>query len=112
MLIRVRTNIGIWRVDGLDAATATPASVLAGIASSRPHVEYEAPLCSDPGCGAPLDEARTLAEQGLGHGGMIHARVNPETCAEEASGAAWVVVCAVQADLLLLAPLLRWLDRR
>lgn len=88
MLIRVRTNIGIWRVDGLDAATATPASVLAGIASSRPHVEYEAPLCSDPGCGAPLDEARTLAEQGLGHGGMIHARVNPETCAEEASGAA------------------------
>ena len=26
--------------------------------------------------------------------------------------AAWVVVCAVQADLLLLAPLLRWLDRR
>jgi nuclear protein localization family protein 4 len=40
MIIRVRTNIGVWRVDNLEAS-ATTQDVLDGIAATRPHVVYE-----------------------------------------------------------------------
>ena len=48
MLVRVRTNVGIWRVDGLDPSTATTLSILNGIQIERPVVEYNAPLSFDP----------------------------------------------------------------
>ncbi|KAL7531492.1 hypothetical protein ACHAXR_004076 [Thalassiosira sp. AJA248-18] len=82
MIIRVRTNIGVWRVEGIDASTATTADVLAGIAKTRPHVVYEKSLSSDPRCDCPLDDAKPLSSQGLGHGSMIHCRVDASTCAE------------------------------
>ena len=82
MIVRVRTNVGVWRVEGLDAESATTADVLSGIASTRPHVAYETPLSSDPRCGSPLDPAVPLGRQGVGHGSMVHCRVDPGTCAE------------------------------
>lgn len=82
MLIRVRTNVGLWRVDGLDSATATVSDILDGIAKSRPHVVYEKPLSKDPGCTQQLDTTSTLSEQGCQHGSMIYCRVDPETCVD------------------------------
>ena len=82
MIIRVQTNIGIWRVDDLDAATATAEDVLSGIAKTRPHVVYEKPLSKDPRCEQVLDATQSLSSQGLGHGSMIHCRVDASTCAE------------------------------
>ena len=81
MIIRVRTNIGIWRVVDLDVS-ATVADILAGISLTRPHVVYEKPLSSDPRCDCPLDPAMTLSSLGLRHGSMVHCRVDPSTCAE------------------------------
>eukprot|EP00571_Detonula_confervacea_P008544 CAMPEP_0172315746 /NCGR_PEP_ID=MMETSP1058-20130122/26143_1 /TAXON_ID=83371 /ORGANISM="Detonula confervacea, Strain CCMP 353" /LENGTH=515 /DNA_ID=CAMNT_0013029899 /DNA_START=34 /DNA_END=1581 /DNA_ORIENTATION=+ len=82
MIIRVRTNIGVWRIEDLDASTSTTADILAGIAKTRPHVVYEKALSSDPRCDNPLDSTQPLSSQGLGHGGMIHCRVDASTCAE------------------------------
>lgn len=82
MLLRVRSNQGVWRVDNLDEATATVSDVLEGIAAARPHVQYEKPLSFDPGCRDALDTTKTLAEQNLRHGSMVHCRVDPATCAE------------------------------
>lgn len=82
MLIRVRSNVGVWRVDGLDENTATVSDVISTIASTRPNVEYQTPLSLDPPCKNALDDAKLLSEQGLRHGSMIHCRVDPETCSE------------------------------
>lgn len=91
MLIRVRSNVGIWRVEGLDALTATVSDVLEGIAIHRPQVVYTQPLSLDPACQRHLNATQTLTEQGLQHGDLIHCRVDPETCAD-------VTVTAVAAD--------------
>lgn len=82
MIIRIRTNIGVWRVEDLDASTATTADILAGIAKTRPHVVYEKPLSSDPRCENPLDTSKPLSSQGLGHGSMIHCKVDASSCVE------------------------------
>jgi len=82
MLLRIRTNVGIWRVDGLDDMTATVADVLAGVAATRPHVVYEKPLSFDPPCNEAVDASKTLSEQGLKHGAMVHCRVDASTCVD------------------------------
>ena len=82
MLLRVRSNVGVWRVDGLDEATATVSDVLEGIAATRPHVQYEQPLSFDPACKEHLDTTKTLSEQNLKHGSMVHCRVDASTTAE------------------------------
>ena len=41
MLIRVRTNVGVWRIDGLDESSATIEDIMSGIQKQRPHVEFE-----------------------------------------------------------------------
>jgi len=82
MIIRLRTNIGVWRVEDLDATTSTTADILSGIAKTRPHVIYEKPLSIDPKCDTQLDTTKTLAEQGLGHGSMIYCKVDASSCAE------------------------------
>ena len=41
MLIRVRTNVGVWRVDGLDASTAKVQNVMESIKKVRPYLVYE-----------------------------------------------------------------------
>ena len=76
MLLRVRSNVGVWRIDGLSEATATVQDILDGIAVSRPNVVYEKPLSTDPACSNQLDTIQTLAEQGLRHGAMVHCRVD------------------------------------
>lgn len=83
MLIRVRTNAGLWRVPDL-TATSTVSDLLAAISATRPMVEYTTPLCSDPGCKSPLgeDSSKTLGELGLGNGFMVYCGVVAETCAE------------------------------
>ena len=83
MLIRVRSNVGVWRVDGLDDRTATVDSILQGIAQTRPDVVYQTPLSSDPACQRALCTTTTLTAQGLGHGAMVHCRVDPATCADQ-----------------------------
>lgn len=82
MLIRVRSNVGVWRVDNLEPTTATVSDVLDGIAITRPHVQYEQPLSLDPACKTKIDTTKTLNEQGLRHGSMIYCRVDPTTCAD------------------------------
>mmetsp|Transcript_26578 Transcript_26578/g.37438 ORF Transcript_26578/g.37438 Transcript_26578/m.37438 type:complete len:499 (-) Transcript_26578:173-1669(-) len=83
MLIRIRSNVGVWRVDGLNDSTATLQDVLQGIAQTRPNVVYTKSLCTDPACTQELThEGGTLQEQGLHHGSMIHCRVDASTCVE------------------------------
>jgi len=81
MIIRVRSNVGVWRVEGLDQATSTGETILVEIAKTRPHVSYEKPLSRDPACQQPLDLGMSLMSQSLKHGSMIHCRVDPSTCA-------------------------------
>lgn len=85
MLVRVRSNVGVWRVDSLDEATATVANVQEVIAISRPHVVYQSPFSRDPACHDHLDESKPLIQQGFGHGDMIYCRVDPSSCAEASS---------------------------
>ena len=66
-------------MDGLDEATATLHDVRAKIATTRPNVQYETPMCSDPGCKASLDTESALSSQGFRHGAMIHCRVDAST---------------------------------
>mmetsp|Transcript_9255 Transcript_9255/g.22996 ORF Transcript_9255/g.22996 Transcript_9255/m.22996 type:complete len:468 (-) Transcript_9255:72-1475(-) len=81
MIIRVRSNVGVWRVEGLDEATSTGETILAKIAKTRPHVSYEKALSRDPACQQPLDLSAPLKSQNLRHGSMIHCRVDASTCA-------------------------------
>ena len=89
MLIRVRTNAGLWRIPDL-TSTSTVSDLLSAIAATRPMVEYTTQLCSDPGCKSPLDETKTktLEELGLANGSMIYCGVVAETCAEAGPPAA------------------------
>jgi len=82
MILRVRSNVGVWRVelpaDEGSSSSCTPADVYNKIKESRPHVVYEQPLSRDPACREPLDETASLASQGLGqNGAMVHCRVDP-----------------------------------
>jgi nuclear protein localization family protein 4 len=85
MLLRIRNNVGVWRVDQLDDRTATVSDVLDKIAKSRPHVQYQRPLCFDPKCEHAVDTTKTLAEQNLTNGTMIYCQVDPTTCADQRS---------------------------
>lgn len=77
MLVRVRSNMGVWRVEVTDSASVE--DVLEEIKKSRPHVVYETNLSVDPGCKEPLETSKPLSAQGIGHGAMIHCRVDPES---------------------------------
>ena len=86
MLIRVRTNAGLWRIPNL-TASSTVADLLHAIALVRPSVEYTSSLCSDAACKNPLvtsgeEGSKTLVELGLQNGSMVYCGVVPETCAE------------------------------
>lgn len=87
MLIRVRSNVGVWRVEGLEASSSLEDLKMA-IAATRPNVVYEKPLCQDPPCQLELDSTKTLGQLGLRHGSMVHCRVDPETCANVSTAAA------------------------
>jgi nuclear protein localization protein 4 homolog len=110
MLLRVRSNVGQWRVDGLaDDATATVQDVLAKIHTTRPQVVYFAPdvlmdatssssssqepldvsaaspFSLDPAGKQLVDFTLPLSQQGLRHGSMIYCRVDPTTCVDISS---------------------------
>jgi len=92
MIIRVRTNIGIWRVTITSTPTSsiTTQTILDGIAQTRPHVVYEAPLSLDPKCSEPIDASKPLCEQhglqNMRDGLMIYCKVDASTCAENTAG--------------------------
>lgn len=65
---------------------ASTQDVLTKIQETRPHVVYEKPLSRDPACNSPLDSSQTLKAQNLGHGSMIHCRVDASTCVDVAAG--------------------------
>eukprot|EP00529_Nitzschia_sp_RCC80_P023210 CAMPEP_0113459604 /NCGR_PEP_ID=MMETSP0014_2-20120614/10540_1 /TAXON_ID=2857 /ORGANISM="Nitzschia sp." /LENGTH=475 /DNA_ID=CAMNT_0000351197 /DNA_START=15 /DNA_END=1442 /DNA_ORIENTATION=- /assembly_acc=CAM_ASM_000159 len=87
MILRVRSNVGVWRVDGL-SRTSTGQDVINGIAKTRPHVEYEKPLSLDPASQQLLDLSASLESQNLAHGSMIYCRVDPASCADATVSAA------------------------
>lgn len=82
MLIRVRTNVGLWRIENLDTKTTKTSHILEGIKKTRPNVVFEKPLSKDPSCSSPIEENKTLEEQKIGHGSMIFCRVDAGTCVE------------------------------
>lgn len=79
MIIRVRSNVGLWRVEGVDPSS-TGSDLLAMISVTRPHVSYESPISTDPGCTTPVDLSKSLASLNLKHGSMVYCRVNPSSC--------------------------------
>jgi nuclear protein localization protein 4 homolog len=81
MIVRVRSNVGVWRVEGLEPSS-TGQDILNGIAQTRPHVVYEKPLSRDPSGQEPIDMGMTLQSQNLQHGSMIYCRVDPASCAD------------------------------
>jgi len=81
MIIRVRSNVGVWRIEVSDQVTSTGETILEEIAKTRPHVSYEKSLSRDPACQQPIDLGMSLTSQSLKHGAMIHCRVDPSTCA-------------------------------
>lgn len=73
-------------MEDLDAETANGEAILAEIAKTRPHVSYEMSLSLDPACKEPLDLTASLRSQNLGHGSMVHCRVDPSSCATTTTG--------------------------
>jgi hypothetical protein len=79
MMVRVRTNVGMWRVIDLHPALATTQSILEQISHQRPYVQYQTPLCFDVACTQPIHTVKTLSSQGITHGSMIYCQVDPTT---------------------------------
>jgi hypothetical protein len=48
MLIRIRTNVGLWRVELPDGGSSTSSDILKAIAIGRPNVVYEKVILSIP----------------------------------------------------------------
>jgi len=80
MIIRVRTNVGVWRVEV--SPSAFPQDIKNEIGRTRPNAVYEKPLSFDPKYENPIDASKTIGSQGLCHGSMIYARVDSESCVE------------------------------
>lgn len=87
MIIRVRSDGGLWRVPLDDDSTVI--EILRTIEESvRPGTEYVSPLSFDALCKRPIDPSKTLKEQGLGHGSMIYCRVSHDGGPRQAPPAA------------------------
>jgi len=81
MLVRLQTNVGIWRVEFNQFSTEINSdSILEVISQTRPNVKYTKSICLDPKCTQPLDKKSSLESQGLGHGSIVYTRVEPDTC--------------------------------
>lgn len=86
MLLRIRSNVGVWRIEIEDSATLQ--DVKQTIAQNRPHVVYEKEFSSDPAGRELLEPNHALTALGLRHGAMVYCRVDPATCADNSVGAA------------------------
>lgn len=101
MLVRVRSNVGVWRVD-VPAGHCTVHNILQSIAITRPHVVYEHPLSRDPACQHPLEAGVNL--DFLTHGSMIYCRVDPATCADQSVDASANAATAADDETTKDAP--------
>ena len=92
MIIRVRNNTGLWRVElntpSNDTSRLTMQDVLASIQQSRPNVVYTKPLSMDVACTQPIKSHVSLAEQNITHGSMIYCMVDPSTTVDISSNTA------------------------
>mmetsp|Transcript_1341 Transcript_1341/g.1591 ORF Transcript_1341/g.1591 Transcript_1341/m.1591 type:complete len:507 (+) Transcript_1341:96-1616(+) len=89
MIIRIRTNVGQWRVEKTIQPSSTPDDIVEELKQTRPYLEFTMPLSSDPGCTRPLDNTKTLQDQNLSHGSMVYCRVDPSSAiSSEPPGAA------------------------
>jgi hypothetical protein len=79
MIVRVRSNVGVWRVEVADDATI--AALKEEIRKTRPAIVFDKEFCFDPGCREPIAPELDLADQGVEHGSMVHCRVDPKTAA-------------------------------
>lgn len=82
MLVRVRTNTGVWRIDHLNERTANVSDIINKISETRPNVVYESGFCFDPGYKRKLNESLPLSSQGITHGSMVYCRVDSSSCIE------------------------------
>ena len=83
MIVRVRNNTGLWRVElntpSNDTSRLTIQDVLTSIQQSRPNVVYTKPLSLDVACTQPINTHQSLLEQNITHGSMIYCMVDPST---------------------------------
>jgi nuclear protein localization protein 4 homolog len=84
MLIRVRNNTGLWRVEintttPINGHTITIQDVVQAIQQYRPNLIYTKPLSFDVTCNKPIDTIQSLQEQNIIHGTMIYCMVDPTT---------------------------------
>jgi hypothetical protein len=83
MLLRVRSNVGTWKIQDLDDEAATVHDILQSLQTNHGiHAyQFEQPLSMDPSGKSPLDASKTLKEHvgrdgPLKHGSMIYCRVD------------------------------------
>jgi Nuclear pore localisation protein NPL4 len=79
MIVRVRSNVGVWRVTVPDDATV--ATLKEEIKKTRPAIVFEIDFCFDPACRELIAPELDLSDQGVEHGSMVHCRVDPKTAA-------------------------------
>jgi hypothetical protein len=87
MIVRVRTNVGMWRVGPIPDKLSTVATVLKAIQTTRPVLVYQTPLCSDPACTVPLNTVKTLVSQSITHGSILYCQVDPATALDTSAPA-------------------------
>jgi len=81
MLIRLRTNVGLWRIPDLTDST-TIDQLYAKIKETRPNLVFTKPLSLDPKCESQVlsDESKTLRDLKIVNGHMMYAFVDENSC--------------------------------
>jgi len=77
ILLRVRTQIGLWRVKDVELSS-TVADLLKRLEKEHSTDLSERPLTRDAAGEDTLDEDAVIAELGLSNGDMLHLNVDPE----------------------------------
>jgi nuclear protein localization protein 4 homolog len=84
MLLRVRSKVGTWRVEGLSPQT-TVGELKARVLAEHHVTPHESQAFSlDPAGQRTMPEGATLEALGLRHGDLIHLSIREEDCAVEA----------------------------
>lgn len=84
LLLRVRSKVGTWRMEGLSPQT-TVGELKARVLAEHhvtPHPSQRFSL--DPGGQRAMPEEATLEALGLRHGDLVHLAIREEDCAAEA----------------------------
>lgn len=84
MLLRVRSKVGTWRVEGLTPET-TVAALRAKVVQEHNVIPHDTQIFSlDPAGKQPMAETETLGSLGLRHGDLVHFSITEDECAFEA----------------------------